>query len=178
MSTPVNADQPSQRATTLADLGLPGLAGGMMFAMFAMIVAIWTSTFWAPPQGIAQAIGIGPVGHDLHAVPFVLGLMGHMMNSVLLGVAFVVVVRRLRLGLMQSTALGVMYGLAVWGLLYYVLLPDAFHLLAAAGVASFTWAVPEWAWIAGHAIFGMVLGALAVVRPVQLSLTSRHRAHT
>ncbi len=176
MSTPVNANQPSKRVTTLVDLTLPGLAGGMMFAMFAMIVAIWTSTFWAPPQGIAQAVGIGPNGHDFHAVPFVLGLMGHMMNSVLLGSAFVLVARRLRLGLTTSTALGVMYGLALWGLLYYVLLPDVFHLWAAAGVDSFTGAVPAWAWVVGHAIFGMVLGALAAVRPARLWLSSRNRA--
>ena len=54
-----------------------------MFAMFAMIVDIFTSTLWAPPQGSAEAI--------------VLGLLGHMMNSVILGAVFLALVHSVHL---------------------------------------------------------------------------------
>ena len=60
----------------VVEWALPGLAAGIMFAMFVMVAGIFTSALLAPPQGIAQAIGIGPDGHDLHAVPFILGLTG------------------------------------------------------------------------------------------------------
>jgi len=145
----------------------PGLVAGMMFGMFAMIVAIWTSTLWAPPQGIAQAVGIGPNGHDFHGAPFVLGLMGHMMNSVILGALFVMFVRVAKPKLMEAVVSGTMYGLIIWALLYYIVLPDGFHSYAAAGVDSFTSSVPQWAWVIAHIIFGMTLGMLSVVGPLR-----------
>ena len=93
---------------------LPGLVAGIVFAMFAMVVGIFTSALWAPPQGITQAIGIGPDGHDFHAVPFILGLMGHMMNSIILGAIFVAVVRAARPSPVVTAIGGVVYGLVVY----------------------------------------------------------------
>ncbi len=59
---------------------LPGLIAGLVFAMWAMVVGLFTSNLWAPPQGIAQSIGVGAPGHAFQLVPFVAGLIGHMMN--------------------------------------------------------------------------------------------------
>ena len=139
----------------------PGLLGGMMFAMFAMIVGIFTSTFWAPPQGIAQAIGIGPNGHDFHVVPFLFGLLGHMMNSVILGAIFLVIVRATRPSPAMTVASGMVYGLVVYAVMYWGLLRHVLNLWAAQGVNSFLTSNPEWSWLVGHLIFGMVLGILA-----------------
>jgi hypothetical protein len=77
----------SQQSSTRTVLNwiLPGLIAGLVFAMWAMVVGLFTSTLWAPPQGIAQSIGIGSPGHSFQAVPFVAGLMGHMMNSIVIG---------------------------------------------------------------------------------------------
>jgi hypothetical protein len=43
--------------------------------MWAMVVGIFTCNLWAPPQGIAQSVGIGAQGHNVQLVPFVLGLI-------------------------------------------------------------------------------------------------------
>ena len=47
--------------------------------MWAMLVGIFSSDVWAPPQGI------GHPGHEFQLAPFVPGLIGHVMNSVILG---------------------------------------------------------------------------------------------
>jgi len=49
--------------------GAAGLIAGLVFAMWAMVVGIFTSNLWAAPQGIAQSIGIGQAGHDFQLVP-------------------------------------------------------------------------------------------------------------
>jgi len=140
----------------------------MMFAMFAMVVGVFSSTLWASPQGIAQAIGIGPNGHDFHIVPFILGLVGHMVNSIVIGAIFVALVRAAKPGPAVTAMGGVVYGLAVYAVVYWVLLRNVFTLWAAAGVQSFLSSNPEWAWIAGHLIFGMVLGGLVAYGPGRL----------
>lgn len=49
--------------------------------------------------------------------------------------------------------------------MYWVLLRNVFTLWAAPGVQSFLSSNPEWAWIVGHLIFGMVLGGLVAYGP-------------
>jgi hypothetical protein len=158
---------------SLAEWALPGLVAGMMFAMFAMVVGVFTSALWAPPQGIAQAIGIGPNGHDFHVVPFILGLMGHMMNSIVIGAIFVALVRAARPSATVTAMGGVVYGLVVYALMYWVLLRHVFTLWAAPGVQSFLSSNPEWAWIVGHLVFGMVLGGLLAYGPGRLATGQR-----
>jgi len=154
---------------------LPGLVAGIMFAMFVMVVGIFTSALWAPPQGIAQAIGIGPDGHDFHAVPFILGLLGHMMNSIILGAIFVAVVRAARPSPAFTAIGGVVYGLVVYAVMYWVLLRHVFTLWAAPGVQSFLSSNPEWAWVAGHLIFGIVLGGLVTYGPGRITAAEQVR---
>jgi hypothetical protein len=157
------------QARSLAEWVLPGLVAGMMFAMFAMVVGVFASALWAPPQGIAQAIGIGPNGHDFHVVPFILGLMGHMMNSIVIGAIFVALVHAARPSATMTAMAGVAYGLAVYAVIYWVLLRHVFTLWAAPGVQSFLSSNPEWAWIVGHLVFGMVLGGLLAYGPGRLA---------
>ena len=156
----------------------PGLLGGMMFAMFAMIVAIFTSTFWAPPQGIAQAIGIGPDGHDFHVVPFLLGLLGHMMNSVILGAIFLAIVRARRPASAITVVGGMVYGLVVYAVMYWVLLRHLLSLWAAQGVTSFLTSNPEWSWVVGHLIFGMVLGLLVAYGLLRIATATTPKLET
>src|SRR5713226_3833035 len=98
---------------------LPGLIAGLVFAMWAMVVGIFTSNLWAPPQGIAQSIGIEAQGHAFQLVPFVAGLMGHMMNSVILGIIFIAIARAVHLRGVTTVIGGMVYGLIVYGAMYW-----------------------------------------------------------
>jgi len=103
---------------TVLNWALPGLIAGLVFAMWAMVAGRFTSTLWAPPQGIAQSIGIGSPGHNFQLVPFVAGLMGHMMNSIALGVIFVAIARAFRLNGPTAVIGGMVYGVLVLSLIH------------------------------------------------------------
>jgi uncharacterized membrane protein YagU involved in acid resistance len=148
---------------TVLNWALPGLIAGLVFAMWAMFVGLFTSTLWAPPQGIAQSIGIGSPGHNFQVVPFVAGLIGHMMNSIVLGVIYVAIARALRLQSNAAVVGGMVYGVIVYGAMYWVLLRGVLSSTS----ASFLSANPEWSWVAAHLMFGLVLGALAAYGPLR-----------
>ena len=155
----------SQESSTRTVLkwALPGLIAGLVFAMWAMVVGIFTSTLWAPPQGIAQSIGIGSPGHNFQLVPLVVGLMGHMMNSIVFGVVFIAIARAVRLSGPAVVVGGMAYGVIVYAAMYWVLLRG----ILSSTSASFLSANPEWSWIAAHLMFGVVLGALAAYGPLR-----------
>ena len=144
---------------------LPGLIAGLVFAMWAMMVGIFTpgSNFLAPPQGIAQSVGIGVPGHDFQILPFVAGLMGHMMNSVVLGAIFIVVAGAIHLRGRGAILAGMMYGVVVYIGMYWILLRG----LLAGSSQSFLTANPEWSWIVGHLMFGVILGGLVAYGPLR-----------
>jgi hypothetical protein len=164
----------SQESGTRAVLNwaLPGLIAGLVFAMWAMVVGLFTSTLWAPPQGIAQSIGIGSTGHNLQLVPLLAGLVGHMMNSVLLGIIFIAIARAIRLQHIAAVFGGMVYGVIVYVGMYWVLLRGALSSTS----ASFLSANPEWSWIAAHLMFGVVLGALAAYGPLRTLYGQRARS--
>lgn len=140
-----------------------GLIAGLVFAIWAMLVGLCTSTLWAPPQGIAQSIGIGTAGHNFQLVPLLVGLMGHMMNSIVLGIVFIAVARAIRLQGIAAVVGGMVYGVIVYAGMYWVLLRGVLSSTS----ASFLSANPEWSWIAAHLMFGVALGALAAYGPLR-----------
>jgi uncharacterized membrane protein YagU involved in acid resistance len=142
---------------------LPGLIAGLVFAMWAMVVGLFASTLWAAPQGIAQSIGIGSPGHNFQLVPFVAGLIGHMINSIVLGVIFIAIARALRLQGPIAVVGGMVYGVIVYVAMYWVLLRSVLSSTS----ASFLSANPEWSWIAAHLMFGVVLGLIAAYGPLR-----------
>ncbi|PZS00177.1 MAG: hypothetical protein DLM67_01925, partial [Candidatus Nephthysia bennettiae] len=101
---------------------MPGLVGGLVFAMWAMMVGIFSSNLWAPPQGIGQAVGIGHPGHDFQLAPFIAGLIGHMMNSIILGAIFIAVAVPLPLRGRVLVVAGMVWGLIVYAAMYWVIL--------------------------------------------------------
>jgi hypothetical protein len=145
---------------------LPGLIAGLPYAAFAMLVAIFTSANWAPPQGIAKSVGIGAQGHKFQPVPFVLGILGHMVNSVVLRISFIAIGRAVHLRGAGSVIGGMVYGLVVYVGLYWGLL----RRLLPSTSRSFLSAKPERAWIVAHLIFGGVLGAV-----VRMGRCAKHR---
>lgn len=153
--------QPQSTTRRAANWILPGLIGGLVFAMWAMIVGIFTSNLWAPPQGIGQAVGIGHQGHDFQIVPLIAGLIGHMMNSVILGAIFIAIALALRLRGGALVAGGMGWGLIVYPVMFWVVLRG----LLSATSGSFLSANPEWSMVVGHLMFGAVLGALVAYGP-------------
>jgi hypothetical protein len=149
--------------------GAAGLIAGLVFAMWAMAVGIFTTTLWAAPQGIAQSIGIGQAGHDFQLVPLIVGLMGHMMNSIVIGLVFfgIVEVLRLRGGLLVIA--GMVYGIVVYVVMYDLVLRG--FLSGTSG--SFLSANPEWSWVLGHLMYGLVLGLLLAFSPLRPRLEAR-----
>lgn len=143
---------------------LPGLIAGMVFAVWVMAVGIFSSNLWAPPQGLAQSVGIGTAGHSFQPVPFIAGLVGHLLGSVVLGVAFIATNRTL-LCLRGPWAVigGMFWGLVIYAGMVWVVLRG----LLASTSQSFLTATPEWSLIAGHLIFGAVLGTLVAYGPLR-----------
>jgi uncharacterized membrane protein YagU involved in acid resistance len=156
---------------TMLKWAVPGLIAGLVFAMWAMVVGLFTSSLWAAPQGIAQSIGIGSPGHNFQLVPFLAGLVGHMMNSIVLGVIFIAVARALRLQGPIAVVGGMVYGVIVYVAMYWVLLRGVLSGTS----ASFLSANPEWSWIAAHLMFGVVLGALVAFGPLRTLYTQTAR---
>ncbi len=153
-----------------------GAIAGMMLAMIEMLYG-WLSdshTFWDAPMAIWAWVGgiehFGGPGN--HVGPIILGLGGHMMNSMLIGIGFAGVMAVLRpRGDLAPVMVGVMYGLGVWIVMRYVLLPlnDGEDILFTTSLVS-----PQWVWWLGHAVLGMTAGMFYVVaRRAGLTVQSR-----
>lgn len=171
----LHAPTTAQRSVSLVETGtigaIAGAAGGMMMAMVQMVYGGLAGghTIWDAPMAIWAFVG----GSDQFGAPsdhvgsIVLGMGGHLANSMMLGVAFAVlaalVVRTP--GAMAPVALGTMFGVAVWIVMRYVVLPlnSGTSDLFTDGSVS-----PQWIWYVAHAAFGMTLGlgyyALRLVR--------------
>ena len=150
-------------ASSAVRAGTAGLIAGLVFAMWAMIVGLFTSNLWAPPQGIGQALGLGHQGHDFQVVPFIVGLMGHMMNSIIFGLIFLAIAVALMLRGIAAVVVGMMYGIVVYAVMYWLVLRN----LLSETSGSFLSANSEWSWILGHLMFGIVLGLLFAYGPLR-----------
>jgi len=167
MSATAISRDTGRSASSAVRAGAAGLIAGLVFAMWAMIVGIFTSNLWVPPQGIGQALGIGHQGHDFQNVPFVVGLMGHMMNSIIFGLIFLAIAVALKLRGVAAVVVGMMYGIVVYAVMYWVVLRN----LLSGTSGSFLSANPEWSWIVAHLMFGGVLGLLFAYGPLSRSET-------
>ena len=150
-------------ASSAVRAGTAGLIAGLVFAMWAMIVGIFTTNLWAAPQGIGQALGIGHQGHDFQIVPFIVGLAGHMMNSIIFGLIFLAIAFALNVRGASAIVVGMIYGIVVYAVMYWVVLRN----LLSGTSGSFLSANPEWSWILGHLMFGAVLGLLFAYGPLR-----------
>ncbi len=150
-------------ASSAVRAGAAGLIAGLVFAMWAMIVGIFTTNLWAAPQGIGQALGIGHQGHDFQIVPFIVGLAGHMMNSIIFGLIFLAIALALQLRGIAAVAVGMIYGIVVYAFMYWIILRN----LLSGTSGSFLSANPEWSWVLGHLMFGAVLGLLFAYGPLR-----------
>jgi hypothetical protein len=163
MSTTAISRATGGSAAPAVRAGLAGVVAALPLAMWLMVVGIFASNLWAPPQGIAQAVGIGHPGHDFQLVPFILGLMGHVMNSIILGLVFLGVAVVLKLRGLASVIVGMIYGLVAYEIINWV----ALRGLLSSTSGSFLSADPEWSRIIGHLMFGALLGVLFAYGPLR-----------
>lgn len=155
-------------ASTLIRTGaIAGLVGGMMMAMWQMLVGAIAQeptaiagihqSFWTAVTSIPSVV-FGPSwfhgSFDFWAV--VLGLMGHMMDSMMLGILGIALATTLlgkRPSIVSAMGFGMMFGLVlevaiVNGLVNSVL--QSVHTLYTS--------TPEWSWWVAHVMFGMTVG--------------------
>ncbi len=136
-----------------------GLIGGMAMAMFSMVVAISQDGFWAPVRGITSAVfGDQHYGGSFDFWPVVVGAMGHMMNSMVLGAVFAVIVATLLARASSAVILvaGMVFGLMVW----LIMVPGLSSTVQSSGLLAN--AIPVWAWIVGHLMFGVITATALV----------------
>ncbi|MBI4493500.1 MAG: hypothetical protein HY690_11990 [Chloroflexi bacterium] len=107
---------------------LAGLIASMVMGMIQMVYeAVAGAGFWSPVVFIAATIlrdlqsVATPVPFAL--IPVLLGLMGHMMNSVILGVVFAALVAPRLQGLGGLIVGGAVYGLVVFALMWLIVVP-------------------------------------------------------
>ncbi len=138
-----------------------GLIGGMAMAIFSMVVAISQDGFWSPVRGITSVVfGDEHYGGGFAFGSVVVGAMGHMMNSMVLGAVFALLVTLVlaRAGSMTVLAAGMGFGLMVW----LVMVPGLSATVQSSNL--FADSIPAWAWIAGHLLFGLITAATLLVR--------------
>lgn len=134
-----------------------GLIAGIAMAMAMMVLGAFDQGFFATPSAI-WAFFAGPAAYTPHALSssVVIGAMGHMMNSAVLGIAFAFIAARLLRpqGAAASILAGVTFALVLLAIMWKVVLPLGANGDLVKGSAAL------WIWIVGHAAFGIVGGFL------------------
>lgn len=130
---------------------LVGLVAGMGFGMMEMVIeAVVGKGFWAPLRFIASVFTLGKdTDPSFSFLPVVVGLMGHMMNSVILGLVFALVISRIASGVVGLAGTGMAYAAAIFAVMWFLLLPlidPAMLLLNGPG------------FFLSHLMYGLLLG--------------------
>lgn len=153
-STAVSAARPSLSWRVI----VPGLVASLVLGIWQMIVEALIPAgagLWSPPIYISATIlrdlqGAGsPAAFNLLGV--VLGLMGHMMNSILLGLAFAFVIGPRLSTRTTKIAGGVAYGIVIFLAMWFVILPIIDPVMLNLNAAVF---------FLGHMMWGAALGVL------------------
>jgi hypothetical protein len=139
-----------------------GLVAGMAYGMMEMVIeAVIGKGLWSPLRYIASVFTLGKdTDPGFALVPVVVGLMGHMMNSVIFGVVFSLWISRLASGVGGLAVLGMVYAAAIFVVMWYVVLPVIDPAMLLVNGPGF---------FASHLLYGLVLG-------VGVSLVRERRA--
>jgi uncharacterized membrane protein YagU involved in acid resistance len=148
MSTNVSS-QPSAGILTGAGAGL--VAGIVMALVAMMATAIMGKGPFAPPAMIA-AIVLGPAAMMTPSVGvIVIGLVLHMILSMMFGVVFVLIASRIAT---STILLGAAYGIVLWIVNFYGL------SFVSSGARAMVANEPIMLAVLTHLVFGIVLGAI------------------
>jgi glucose/arabinose dehydrogenase len=140
-----------------------GAIAGLIMGVAAMLVSalILNLPWYAPPRVFATMVmGRAAVANILEfdTVSFIVGLLVLLVLTSLLGQIFALFLRTSKPG--RIVLAGFFYGLTIWALLQYFVLPLLFPLVSDKGFPPFWYAV-------AFAIYGLALGALFARRPVR-----------
>lgn len=152
---------------TLRRGAVAGMAGGVVMAMWSMVALWWTGVgFWSPLNLIAHIVWrSAPLGATFSGVALVIGLVLHMMMSMLLGMVVAVGVRSSRQLVVNPAVLamtGMVFGIVVWAVMQYAL----WRAVDPAAARAFT----PWVFAVGHLMYGAATAVLAgagMARPEQ-----------
>lgn len=128
-----------------------GLVAGMGFGMMEMVIeAIVGRGFWAPLRFIASVFTLGKdTDPSFSFLPVVVGLMGHMMNAIILGLLFALVVSRIASGVIGLALAGVAYAAGIFVVMWFLLLPLIDPAMLLVNGAGF---------FVSHLMYGLLLG--------------------
>ena len=139
---------------------IAGLIASVVMGMVSMLGEVVAGAgFWAAPTLIAATLLRNlqsleaPVSFLF--LPFVLGLMGHMMNSVILTGVFDVVLGQRVAGVVARLIAGMAFGLMVFIVMWFVVLPVINPVMLILNPAVFAVAHLMWG-----AVMGVLLAAL------------------
>jgi hypothetical protein len=142
-----------------------GLIASLVMGMIDMVYeAVAGDGFWAAPVYIGATVLRGlqtvprPVSFNFLGV--VLGLMGHMMNSVILGLIFAAIVSRGAKSRSSLVGWAVVYALAVFVVMWYVVAPAIDPVLLNLNATVFAIAHIMWGAVLGLALSRSPEGAL------------------
>src|SRR5262249_13587020 len=137
------------------DGALAGLAGGLAMALVAALISlVQRQDIWREAKAIAVVVlGLQAAAQaGFAAVPVLLGTLLHLITAMLLGALFGMVTRRI-LQLPSDYGIplvaGLAYGLLVWLIAYFVVLPLVDPWLLDSYAPAF---------IAQHIVYGSVTG--------------------
>lgn len=105
-----------------------GLVASLVMGMVEMMYeAMGGAGFWSPVVFIAATVLRNlqsvPVPVPFMMMPVVLGLMGHMMNSMILGLVFGWIASRSSMSRGALVGVGVLYALAIFVIMWYLVVP-------------------------------------------------------
>jgi hypothetical protein len=147
---------------------LAGIAGGLMYAVWQMVVAAIAhdptavpgihQTLWTPPEGIWSVVfGVHHFHGSFHFIPVFGGVVAHLANSMIVGILGVVLLTAIlgrRPNPVATVLLGAAYGIAVDAIVI-----DG--IVNTQKIQTLYSASPHWSWWVGHVFFGVTLGLLS-----------------
>jgi hypothetical protein len=149
---------------------ITAIAAGFIMAAWQMVVAAIAQnptavhginqTLWTPPEAIWSVVfGVHHFHGSFQFIPVFGGIIGHMGNSLIvgmLGVAVLTAILGRRPNPVAAVVLGAAYGIVVEAILIN-------SIINTQKIQTLYSSTPHWSWWVGHAIFGVTLGLLASV---------------
>ena len=142
---------PEQHAGLPARLGIgPGLIGGAVMLVMLVILSLARGEGLLWPLKLIATTFMGPEAMEGGFGMAVLGGLAHFAVSVLLGMVFAKVVGRTTRR--RALLMGLLYSVAIWAFVQFIVLPIANPFLA-------TQLGTVWTFFAGHLGYGLMLAS-------------------